>query len=115
MVQPATYLQLHCDVVLPERLELVRRGRFVYNDADYTYTSTVYQQVRLHPKQCADGCIWLLYVDGGSANEKLWCRTYFASEANGWSDCELISREYLYDLVRDGRASMSCEVWNMGD
>ena len=84
MTKPAIYLQLDCSVQLPERLEHVRGGCFKYNESDYSYASDQYPQIRIDPISCSDGYIWIFYLQNGNSNERLWTRTYYASECNGW-------------------------------
>jgi hypothetical protein len=69
---------------LPERLDYVRGGYFVYNDHDNSYTSKQYQQIYVFPKSFADRCLWTFSLEGGTLNEKLCTTTYFSSECNGW-------------------------------
>jgi len=65
-------------------LNHARGGKFYYNSYDHGYTMDKYKEIRIVPKNCSDGCVWIFYVVGGTINEMMWCRTYFTSECNGW-------------------------------
>ena len=54
------------------------------NKNDYSYTSADHPQFRIVPKGCSDGCIWTFYLENGSLHERMWCRTYYTSDCNGW-------------------------------
>jgi len=43
-----------------------------------------YKEIRIVPKSCSDGCVWIFHVVGGTINEMMWCRVYYTSECNGW-------------------------------
>ena len=84
MVQQSPCIKVECATQLPDRLESLRNGCFTKNAQGYGYTSTTYTGVHIYPREGKDGCLWTLYIEGGSQNEKLWCRTYYSSVGNGW-------------------------------
>jgi len=60
-MEQSNCLLLECTVQLLERLNHARGGKFYYN-SDHGYTMDKYKEIRIVPKNCSDGCVWILVV-----------------------------------------------------